>query len=36
MDFILAMMVTTGVLGFCSDWIVLWIGNRFLRWSKGL
>ena len=36
MDFIIAMMVTTGVLGFCSDWIVLWIGNRFLRWSKGL
>ncbi len=36
MDFILAMMVTTGVLGFCSDRIVVWIGNRLLRWSKGL
>ena len=36
MDFIIAMMVTTGVLGFCSDRIVIWIGNRLLRWSKGL
>ena len=36
MDIIIAAMISVGVLGFISDRIVLWIGNRLLKWSRGL
>jgi ABC-type nitrate/sulfonate/bicarbonate transport system permease component len=29
-------MISVGVLGFVSDRIVLWIGDRLLKWSRGL
>jgi NitT/TauT family transport system permease protein len=36
MDIIIAAMISVGVLGFVSDRIVLWIGDRLLKWSRGL
>jgi len=36
MDLILAAMFTVGLLGLVSDWLVVMISRRLLRWSTGL
>jgi NitT/TauT family transport system permease protein len=35
MDMIVAAMLTVGILGFTSDRIVVFMGNRLLRWNEG-
>jgi NitT/TauT family transport system permease protein len=36
MDIIIAAMLSVGLLGFLSDLVIKLIGNRILRWSRGL
>jgi NitT/TauT family transport system permease protein len=36
MDIIIAAMLSVGMLGFLSDLVIKAIGNRVLRWSRGL
>jgi NitT/TauT family transport system permease protein len=34
MDIVLAAMLSVGIFGFLSDWIVRKISNRVLRWRQ--
>jgi NitT/TauT family transport system permease protein len=36
MDLIIAAMISVGLLGFISDRFILIIGNRVLKWSRGM
>ncbi len=36
MDIIIAAMISVGGLGYISDRLILWGGNRVLRWSQGM
>jgi NitT/TauT family transport system permease protein len=36
MDLIIAAMISVGLLGYLSDRIILTVGSRFLKWSRGM
>jgi NitT/TauT family transport system permease protein len=35
-DLIIAAMLTMGLLGLVSDWVLVWASRRILRWNTGL
>jgi NitT/TauT family transport system permease protein len=35
MDIIIAAMLSIGLLGFVSDWLILQISNHVVRWNEG-
>ena len=35
MDIIIAAMLSIGLLGFVSDWLILQLGNHVVRWNEG-